>query len=66
MAVERTDADQFRPALPADLLQALREACERHRLQVMNLMSVYAVQRLRTSALRAFASAFLLGKKRDG
>jgi hypothetical protein len=65
-AIERIAGDVWRPALSPELLRALHDTYHRHRHVVMNAMSTYAVQRLRTSALRAFASAFLLGKKRDG
>jgi hypothetical protein len=56
------------PAMDAavrDLAQAYAE----NRLDVMNLMNANALERVRTSALRAFANSFLLGgggKKNDG
>jgi hypothetical protein len=52
-------------AVDRDAIEALCDAHRRNRLTVMNLMSANALERLRTSALRAFASAFLLGKKDD-
>jgi hypothetical protein len=56
----------FRPAIAPEVLTALGRAYDVNRLAVMNFMSANALERLRTSALRAFASAFLLGKKQDG
>jgi hypothetical protein len=44
----------------------LHEAHQRDRLGIMNLMTAFALERVRTSALRAFAGAFQLGKKHDG
>ena len=48
------------------LIERLVIAHADHRLDVMTLMTASALKRVRTSALRAFASAFLLGGKRDG
>jgi hypothetical protein len=46
-----------------DLAQAYNE----NRLEVIKLMSANVIERVRTSAMRAFADAFLLGgKKKDG
>lgn len=50
----------------AATLAALAEAHERDRAAIMQLMTTNALNRVRTSALRAFSSAFLLGRKRDG
>ena len=47
-------------------LAALAQAYERDRTDIMQVMTTNALDRLRTSALRAFSSAFLLGRKRDG
>jgi hypothetical protein len=37
-----------------------------NRTRVMSLMTANALRRVRTSAIQAFARAFLLGKKHDG
>jgi len=50
----------------AVLLAALAQAYDQDRAAVMQVMTENAMARLRTSALRAFSSAFLLGRKRDG
>jgi hypothetical protein len=50
----------------AVMLARLAEVYRRDRLGIMNLMTSNALERVRTSALRAFTSAFLLGKKNDG
>jgi hypothetical protein len=44
----------------------LADAYENRRLEVMKLMSTNAVERVRTAAIRTFADAFVLGKKKDG
>ena len=47
----------------------LAEAYQDNRLEVINLMNTNAIERVRTSAMRAFANSFLLGgggKKNDG
>lgn len=50
-----------------DLADQLADAWEQHQLVVMNLMSSNALERVRTGALRTFADAFILGKKKtDG
>ena len=58
----------YRPASPllADLADHLAEALDRNPLHVFDLMNRHAMERLRTSAARTFASAFVLGKKKDG
>jgi hypothetical protein len=62
---------QYSPGNPAtdaavgDLAQAYAD----NRLEVMNLMNTNAIERVRTSAMRAFANSFLLGgggNKNDG
>ena len=53
-------------AARARAVDRLGEAYQRDRLGVMNLMTANALDRVRTSALRAFAKAFLLGRERDG
>jgi hypothetical protein len=47
------------------LVDQVAEAWDRNRLAVMNLMSSNAILRVRTHALRTFADAFLVGKKKD-
>lgn len=47
------------------LLTRLADAYKVHRLEVINLMSTNALERMRTAAMRAFARAFLLGKRDD-
>jgi hypothetical protein len=37
-----------------------------HRLEVMRLLSAHALERIRNSAARAFADAFVIGRKKDG
>ena len=47
----------------------LAESYDENRLEVINLMNTNAIERVRTSAMRAFANSFLLGgggKKNDG
>ena len=56
----RGPPDQFKLAVGR-----LARAYEDRRLEVMGLMTSNAIARLRTSAMRAFADAFLIGKKRD-
>jgi sugar-specific transcriptional regulator TrmB len=48
------------------LLARLAAVHRDDRIQLMTLMTNNALERLRTSALRAFSSAFLLRGKRDG
>jgi len=50
----------------AATLAALVETHDHDRTAIVQLMTTNALHRLRTSALRAFSSAFLLGRKRDG
>jgi hypothetical protein len=47
-------------------IDALGDAFGRDRLGIMNLMTANALERVRTSALRAFTKAFVLGKTHDG
>ena len=58
----------YHPASPAlaELAERLAEAVDRDPLHVFDLMNRHAVERLRTSAARAFASAFVLGSEKDG
>jgi hypothetical protein len=48
----------------AELLRRLGEVYRDDRVQLMTLMTSNALDRVRTSALRAFSRAFLLGKKK--
>ncbi|HEY6728056.1 MAG TPA: hypothetical protein VI197_28800 [Polyangiaceae bacterium] len=49
------------------LVEQLADAWDRHQLAVMNQMSANAIERVRTGAIRTFADAFVLGKKKtDG
>lgn len=57
-----------RPGLDA-AVSNLAESYDDNRLEVINLMNTNAIDRVRTSAMRAFANSFLLGgggKKNDG
>jgi hypothetical protein len=38
---------------------------DENRLELMSIMSTNAIERMRTGALRAFANAFVFGRKRD-
>jgi len=50
-----------------ELVDQLADAWEHNQLVVMNLMSSNALERVRTGALRRFADAFIIGKKKtDG
>jgi hypothetical protein len=61
---------RYSPANRLDAtVRALATAYEDDRLEVMRLMNQNALERVRTSALRAFADAFFVGgggKKNDG
>lgn len=51
----------------SDLVDQLADAWENNQLRVMNQMSANAIERVRTGALRTFADAFLLERKKtDG
>lgn len=52
------DADSARDGIVGSLERAYRD----EPMQVMRLMSTYAIERLRTGALRAFADAFIFRK----
>jgi DNA-binding MarR family transcriptional regulator len=49
-----------------ELTERLAEAVDHDPLHVLETMNRHALERLRTSAIRTFASAFVLGKKKDG
>jgi hypothetical protein len=62
---------RYRPDTPGleATIHALAKAYEEHRLEVIKLMNKNAIERVRTSAMRAFADAFVVGgggKKKDG
>jgi hypothetical protein len=59
-------AYRYRPATPelARLIDELAHAFEEERLALVRLMNQYAVERVRTAAMRMFADSFILGKKR--
>ncbi len=58
----------YRPSSPAlaELTERLAETLDRDPLYLFDLMNRHALERLRTSAARTFASAFVLGRKKDG
>lgn len=56
----RGPRDDFKLAI-----DGLAEAYKESRLEVMRLMTVNAIRRMRTDAMRAFADAFVVGKKRN-
>jgi DNA-binding IclR family transcriptional regulator len=58
---------RFAPATPA-LANAVEELAVAYREQsaaVMSAMSMYAIERIRSGPMRAFADSFLLGKRKD-
>lgn len=57
----------YRPVSVAlvELADRLAEAVERDPLHVYETMNRHALERLRDSAARTFASAFVLGRKKD-
>lgn len=61
---------RYNPANRLDAtIRALATVYEDERLEVMRLMNQNAIERVRTSALRAFSDAFFVGgggKKKDG
>ena len=59
-------ADRFFCAAQQETVKALWHAYTDSRLDIMNLMTANALERVRTSALRMFAAAFLLDRKKDG
>jgi hypothetical protein len=56
---------RYRPESPelAILVEKLAEAYESQRVEVMQMMTTNAIERVRARALRTFANAFLVGKK---
>jgi DNA-binding IclR family transcriptional regulator len=67
---EGAGAGGFRYRPPAAALDeqvvALAAAYDRAPIEVLKAMSAHAIERVRSSAMRAFSDAFVLGKKRDG
>lgn len=49
-----------------EAVERLAREYDQNRLEIIKLMSAYAIERLRTAAIRAFAGAFVLGRKEDG
>jgi hypothetical protein len=58
----------YHPSSPelAELCDRLAEALDHDPLHVFDLMNKHALERMRTSAARAFAGAFVLRRKKDG
>jgi hypothetical protein len=50
----------------ATIVARLAQVYESDRMELMSQMTQNAIDRVRTSALRTFSSAFVLGRKRDG
>jgi hypothetical protein len=48
------------------LVDRLASIYDDRRLEVMRLLSAHAMERIRNSAARAFADAFVIGRKKDG
>lgn len=65
-----TGAFRYQPESPelAMLVEKLVETYENHQMEVVQMMTTNAIERLRARALRTFANAFLIGKKggKDG
>jgi DNA-binding IclR family transcriptional regulator len=57
---------QPRTAELAALVERLAAVYVERRLEVMRLLSAWALERVRDSAARAFADAFVLRRKKDG
>jgi hypothetical protein len=60
-------AFRYAPAAPAlaAATEELAVAYREQRAAVMSAMSIYAIERIRSGPMRAFADAFLVGKRRD-
>lgn len=50
----------------AHAVKALRRVYDEHRIEIVRAMNRNAIERVRNSAARAFADAFVLGRKKDG
>lgn len=62
------DSYRYAPYKPelGKVVDALARAYDEDRLGVMNLMNVNAIERVRNQALRTFAEAFVVGRKKNG
>jgi predicted transcriptional regulator len=49
----------------AQAAEALEQQCRTNRIAIMRLMNANALERVRGGAARAFADAFVIGKKKD-
>ena len=58
---------RFAPATPAlvETVEALVVAYREQSAAVLSTMSIYAIERIRSGPIRAFADSFLLGKRKD-
>jgi DNA-binding IclR family transcriptional regulator len=58
---------RFAPATPAlaDTVEALVVAYREQSAAVLSTMSIYAIERIRSGPIRAFADSFVLGKPKD-
>lgn len=59
----RAQTFHCRPELK-ELMQRLAQTYDQKRLEVIQLMNAYSMERVRTAAARAFADAFVLGGKK--
>jgi hypothetical protein len=67
MIIRDTAGDRVRcQGSAATPVARLAEVYESDRIGLMSQMTQNALERVRTSALRTFSSAFVLGRKRDG
>lgn len=60
---------RFAPRSPelTDAVEGLAVAYQEHSAPILSTMSIYAIERIRSGPLRAFADSFVVGgKKRDG
>jgi DNA-binding IclR family transcriptional regulator len=59
---------QYSPASPelAALIERLAVVYDDRRLEIMRMLSAQAMERIRDSAAKAFADAFVIGRKKDG
>jgi DNA-binding IclR family transcriptional regulator len=48
------------------MVERLAGLYDDRRLEVMRMLSAHAMERIRNSAARAFADAFVIGRKKDG
>jgi DNA-binding GntR family transcriptional regulator len=61
------DSFRFAPATPAlaDTVEAFVVAYREQSAAVLSTMSIYAIERIRSGPIRAFADSFVLGKRKD-